>query len=70
MADEPVCVDCDEAKRSAEARSSNGTGQLQLGECQPLYEAWTECIKRSSNQATACADVLRRFKACHASLRQ
>ena len=53
MADEPVCVDCDEAKRSAEARSSNGTGQLQLGECQPLYEAWTECIKRSSNQATS-----------------
>ena len=65
-------MDCAEARRSAEVRAAvpviDGGGQLQLGGCQPLYEAWTACIEHSSNQASACAEVLKRFKACHASL--
>ena len=70
-AEEPECIECNEAKQSAEARAAataSGGGTLQRGECQPLYEAWTDCIKVSSNQATACAEVLKRFKACHAKL--
>ena len=54
-AEEPECIECNEAKQSAEARAAataSGGGTLQLGECQPLYEAWTDCIKVSSNQAT------------------
>ena len=69
---EEVCVDCGDAKRSAEARAAvpvvDGSGQLQLGGCQPLYEAWTDCIAKKDNQATACAEVLKGFKACHASM--
>lgn len=69
---EEVCVDCGDAKRSAEARAAvpvvDGSGQLQLGGCQPLYEAWTDCIAKKDNQATACAEVLKGFKVCHASM--
>ena len=72
MSKEEVCVDCGEAKRSAEARAAvpvvDGHGQLQLGACQPLYEAWTDCIKKKDNQASACAEVLKGFKACHARM--
>ena len=72
MGEEEVCVDCGDAKRSAEVRAAvsvaDGAGQLQLGGCQPLYEAWTACIENSSNQASACAEVLKAFKACHANL--
>ena len=69
--DEPECVDCDESKRSAEARAtaaaSGGGNQLQLGVCDALYREWTACIERTGNQASACQDVLKRFRACHAS---
>ena len=72
MSKEEVCVDCGEAKRSAEARAAvpvvDGHGQLQLGACQPLYEAWTDCIEKKDNQASACAEVLKGFKACHARM--
>ena len=72
MSKEEVCVDCGEAKRSAEARAAvpvvDGRGQLQLGACQPLYEAWTDCIEKKDNQASACAEVLKGFKACHARM--
>ena len=69
--DEPECVDCNESKRSAEVRAAadaTGGGQLQLGECTPLYREWTACIARTGNQAAECKDVLKRFQACHASL--
>ncbi len=72
MSKEEVCVDCGEAKRSAEARAAvpvvDGHGQLQLGACQPLYDAWTDCIKKKDNQASACAEVLKGFRACHARM--
>ena len=72
MSKEEVCVDCGEGKRSAEARAAvpvvDGHGQLQLGACQPLYEAWIDCIKKKDNQASACAEVLKGFKACHARM--
>ena len=63
------CVDCNESKRSAEARAAaaaSGGGQLQLGECDALYREWTACIERTGNQASECQDVLKRFRTCHA----
>ena len=70
MPDDVECVDCNESKRSAEARATaaaSGGGQLQLGECDALYREWTACIERTGNQATQCKDVLTRFRTCHAT---
>ena len=65
------CVECNEAKRTADVRAAATTDQqsgLQLGECGPVYKEWVTCIENSGGQVTKCTDVMKRFRSCHANL--
>jgi transposase-like protein len=65
-----VCVDCDNAKSEAEAKSAAtaaGKDGLNLGDCQEVYKRWANCIEENNGQAKACKSVMDEFKACHRS---
>ena len=62
-----VCLDCEEAKETAQAReAATPKDGLKLGDCQPLYKRWADCVAENGGTgAKECVTALKEFRACH-----
>ena len=62
------CVDCDEAKKTAQGREAvtGGKDGLALKECQAIYQRWAACVSENGGTgAKQCALALKEFRECH-----
>ena len=68
---EPVCIDCDNAKTVAEAKASATTASdgLNLGGCKDIYNQWADCIEKSGagTGAKECKSMMDDFRKCHSA---